>query len=304
MPAPHPTAAAPFLATAAKWNRGRFDRHEIRSAHTLRAAHWHLRTIADLIGPDTDTSTITRADLEVALELLHVSPRSANQIRSTLRQFFGWATDVAGICHRNPAAGIRNARTDRRRPRRVPARHVTAVLEHADLQGQTMLLIAAHLGLRRSEIAGLRVEDFDPEARTLLVRADTAKGGRERLEPVEGEALRAICDWLRWRSRQRRPADGPLISGPMWPSRQSATGLSHGSIYRIITEASHRAGHHYPPHGYRHTAASTMVLEGAPLEVVRKVLGHEDLSTLGVYTDAQVEECRPWVAKGTYRAES
>ena len=243
------TVAHPFLATAARWNRGRFDRHEIRSNHTLRAAHWHLRTIADLIGPDTETSSITRADLEVALELLHISPRSANQVRSTLRQFFAWATDVADICRRNPAAGIRNARTDRRRPRRVPARHVTAVLEHADLQGQTMLLIAAHLGLRRSEIAGLRVEDFDPDARTLLVRADTAKGRKERLEPVEGEALRAICDWLRWRARQRPP-------------------------------------------------------QGAPLEVVRKVLGHENLSTLSTYTDAQLDELRPWIARADYRPGS
>lgn len=298
------SAVHPFLPTATRWNRARFDRHEIRSRHTLRATHWHLRTIADLIGHDTETSSITRADLEVALELLHISPRSGNQVRSTLRQFFGWATDVADICPRNPAAGIRNARTDRRQPRRVPARHVTAVLEHADLQGQTMLLLAAHLGLRRSEIAGLRVEDFDPEARTLLVRADHAKGRKDRTEPVEGEALRALCDWLRWRARQRPPAAGPLVSGPMWPSRQSATGLSHGSIYRIITEASHRAGHHYPPHGYRHTAATEMVLQGAPLEVVRKVLGHEDLSTLSVYTDAGVEECRPWVARGKYRAES
>lgn len=297
------SVAHPFLTTAQRWNRARFDRHEIRSRHTLRAAHWHLRTIADLIGPDTETSSITRADLEVALELLHISPRSGNQVRSTLRQFFGWATDVAGICPRNPAAGIRNARTDRRQPRRVPARHVTAVLEHADLQGQTMLLLAAHLGLRRSEIAGLRVEDFDPDARTLLIRADHAKGRKDRTEPVEGEALRALHDWLRWRARQRPAAAGPLVSGPMWPSRQSATGLSHGSIYRIITEASHRAGHHYPPHGYRHTAATEMVLQGAPLEVVRKVLGHEDLSTLSVYTDAGVEECRPWVARATYRRE-
>ncbi len=104
--------------------------------------------------------------------------------------------------------------------------------------------------------------------------------------------------------RQRPPAAGPLVTGPMWPSRQAATGLSHQSIYRIMTEASHRAGHHYSPHGYRHTAATEMVLQGAPLEVVRRVLGHEDLSTLGAYTDAQVEECRPWVARGTYRAEA
>ena len=296
------TVVHPFLPTAQQWNRARFDRHEIRSQHTLRAANWHLRTIADLIGPDTDTASITRADLEVALELLHISPRSANQVRSTLRQFFGWATDVADICRRNPAAGIRNARTDRRTPRRVPARHVTAVLEHADLQAQTMVLIAAHLGLRRSELAGLRVEDFDPDARTLLVRAEHAKLGKERVEPVEGEALRALLDWLRWRAKQRPAADGPLVSGPMWPSPQSATGLHHGSIYRIITEASHRAGHHYPPHGYRHTAATEMVMQGAPLEVVRKVLGHEDLSTLSVYTNAQVEECRPWVARGRYKA--
>lgn len=43
-------------------------------------------------------------------------------------------------------------------------------------------------------------------------------------------------------------------------------------------------------------------MQGAPLEVVRKVLGHEDLSTLSVYTNAQVEECRPWVARGRYKA--
>jgi site-specific recombinase XerD len=293
------TPRVPFLPAATRWNTGRFDRGEIRH-HTWRACYWHIRTAADLLGPDTPVQSITRADLESVLELLPLAPRSANQVRSTLRQFFGWATDIEHLCFRNPAAGLRNARTPRRQPRRVPAAHVTAVLEHADLQGRAMVLLAAHLGLRRSEIAGLRVEDFDQRERTLHIRAENAKGEKDRTIAIEGEALHAVRQWLGWRERRQPRSHGPITSGPMWPSRQSATGLSHGSIYRIMTEASRRAGHHYAPHRYRHTAATAMLLDGAPVEVVRRTLGHEDLATLSVYTAADVEECRPWVGRRTY----
>lgn len=70
-----------------------------------------------------------------------------------------------------------------------------------------------------------------------------------------------------------------------------------------MVDASRRAGHHYNPHRYRHSAASEMLLDGAPVEVARRVLGHEDLSTLAVYTAASVEECRPWVGRRCYVRE-
>lgn len=234
------TGVHPFLPTAQRWNRARFDRHEIRSNHTLRAANWHLRTIADLIGPDTDTASITRADLEVALELLHISPRSANQVRSTLRQFFGWATDVADICERNPAAGIRNARTDRRTPRRVPrpARHRrprTRRPPGPDHGPHRRAPRPPPLRTRRPPSRGLRPRRPDP-ARPGRARQGPQGPGRTgrrrgpagpaRLAPVAGQATAG---------RRRAPHLRAHVALPRSPLPASTTGASTGSSPRPPT---------------------------------------------------------------------
>jgi site-specific recombinase XerD len=289
--------AYPLGDTMTGWNDARLHRAEI-TGNTHRGSRWAIARIVEHFGAGTPLDAVTADDIEDWLVLLDgvIAPRSRNTMCSTYRRFW------ADACRRrwtttNPMHGIRNARVADEPAEPVPARHVTAILAEAGLYARTLITVDAHLGLRRTELARIRIEDYDPAAGTLLVR--NTKGGRYRTVPVEREAAWALDRWLDHR-RTAAGAGERLDVGWVFPGRRHGHPISGSTVYRLMTEASHAVGLHHSPHRYRHTTATTMILAGAPVETVRRHLGHAHLSTTGRYTHALVEDIRPHVATVVY----
>jgi len=67
-------------------------------------------------------------------------------------------------------------------------------------------------GLRLGELLRLSPADYDPSARTLLIRE--SKFHKSRLLPVRGDVVREIEAFLKRRASLRYPADLPLLLGP------------------------------------------------------------------------------------------
>ena len=51
------------------------------------------------------------------------------------------------------------------------------------------------------------------------------------------------------------------------------------------------------PHTLRHTKAMHLLMAGAPLPIIRDFLGHEDISTTGIYARANIEMKRAALQK-------
>lgn len=164
------------------------------------------------------------------------------------------------------------------------ATEVAAFLRHA--AGQRLypaLHLAAHTGMRRGEVVGLRWSDLDLTAHRLAVRRTIQTvGGR----PVEfGVKTRT----------SRRCVDldaGTTDVLRAWQRRLKAEGLPHGSddwmfcnttgrhlnpesISQLFLRVAERAG--LPRirfHDLRHTHASLLVAGGTPIKVVTERLGH------------------------------
>ena len=116
-------------------------------------------------------------------------------------------------------------------------------------------------GCRYQEIARLRVQDFNPDARTLHIQL--SKSGNARHVALTGRRpafLRPTRCWSRW----PRTHVGPLL-GQVSSSEANGGGL--------------RTCRHRSPvglHQLRHTFASLSVMNGTPLIVVANALGHAD----------------------------
>ncbi len=129
-----------------------------------------------------------------------------------------------------------------------------------------MLINAALLtGARYGELARLRVADFNSDAGTLLIRMSKAGKPRHIILSHEGMAF------FRGVVAQRAADEVMLIKkdGLTW-------GVSHQA--RPMLETCKRAGI-FPPinfHQLRHTAASHWIMDGIPLLVVARNLGHAD----------------------------
>lgn len=128
-------------------------------------------------------------------------------------------------------------------------------------------------GMRRAELAGVRLADVDLAERTIRV---TGKGNKERLVVINRAAGDAIEAYLRVRPRSADPA---LFLG------RGGKALTPKHVWRIFRDIYRVSGiqKHASPHTLRHSFATHLVENGVDLETVRELLGHESLATTGVY---------------------
>jgi integrase len=129
------------------------------------------------------------------------------------------------------------------------------------------LLVRAALatGARYGELASLRVSDFNPDSGTLHIRTSKSGKGRDIVLADEGIEFFAA-------QAAGRPANALLLpkdDGGEWRSSHQARPMKAAcKAARIEPEANF--------HCLRHTYASHAIMNGAPLLVVAKNLGHSD----------------------------
>lgn len=149
-------------------------------------------------------------------------------------------------------------------------------------------------GLRRAELLGLRWKDVDLDAHTITIRqtsnylsgvgvyVSTPKSeSSARPLPISTAAVMILLEYQRWQDAQReklgdawKDQDGRVFTSdtgaPLFPDSvtQWFTAFVARSRLPKVTV-----------HSLRHTYASLMIADGAPLVVVSKQLGHAQTST-------------------------
>jgi integrase len=148
-----------------------------------------------------------------------------------------------------------------------------------------MLVLLVRLGLRAGEVAAARLEDVDWRQGEILVRG---KGGRCERLPLPVDVGRALADYCH-RGRPRRSGERALflqVRAPYGP-------VSRDVVSEVVRRACGRAG--LPcvgAHRLRHTAASALRREGAPLVEIGRVLRHRHQATTAIYATIEAEELR------------
>ena len=168
--------------------------------------------------------------------------------------------------------------------RHIPTGELAALLDNcasddsaAGIRDGAMIAILYSCGLRRAEVPGLDVEDFDVEAGTLLIRG---KGNKERLVHVVNGAKAALLDWLTIRG------DDP---GPIFHAIRKGGAVQDGrlttqAIYHICKVRAKKAGvGELSPHDFRRTFCGDLLDAGADIATVAKMAGHADVQTTARY---------------------
>jgi site-specific recombinase XerD len=168
-----------------------------------------------------------------------------------------------------------------------------AVWRHtrAGVRDRAILLLLARLGLRASDVAALRLFDFDWQGATILV---SGKSRREARLPLPQEVGDAILQYLEGRPRlDTEPVVFLRLQAPWQP-------LNPGGISLLARRAMRRAGVSTPfgAHILRHTAATQMLRQGVPLDDIRILLRHRSLDMTATYAKVDIELLRqvaqPW----------
>lgn len=168
---------------------------------------------------------------------------------------------------------------DRRRlPTVLSQEEVSGLINAAGtLFRRTLLMTLYGTGMRRSELAHLKVGDIDSQR--MIIRVVAGKGGKDRDLPLSPTLLETLREYWRWRK--------PKLY--MFPTRTLGRRLdqpiSDKTVWIACSEAARRAGinKRVTPHTLRHSWATHWLEAGTDLRTIQVLLGHGDLETTAQY---------------------
>lgn len=259
------------------------------SNKTLYSYKLHLQRLLSDVGGEAVVETIKLKHLRNHLtSLTHLQTSSlANKVRA-LKVFFKWLYEEE-VLKRNPALKLREPRLPARIPKALSVEEVEllrgaceSLLEHA------LIEFFFAKGCRVSEIYQLDRIDLDWSRRSVVV---LGKGKKER--EVYFGAKAAL--WLRRYLNDR--SDRCLAVFVTKRRRQQSNGvlehqrLSTSQIQRIFKRVARRCGleEKVTPHVLRHTLATLLLNQGAPIAAVQSILGHASPTTTQLYVNLSGE---------------
>ncbi len=136
--------------------------------------------------------------------------------------------------------------------------------KHCCLRDLILVETACKTGLRRTELANLRIKDIDFLNRRLKVVG--GKGSKDRVIPLANGLvckLNSLCD-------ERNPEDRVF-------------GLSSRSLGMKIYSWAKKAGVELHTNSFRHYFGTTLADKGAHIRTIQELMGHNNLATTEVY---------------------
>ena len=276
------------------------------SPHTIAGYRDTLRLLFGFASAMThkQPSQLDIADIDaplIAAFLNHLEHERSNSVRTrnnrlaAIHSLFGYAA----LRHPEHAASIQRVlaipakRFESNLVTFLSEEEVVALLASCDRttwtgrRDHTMLVLAIQTGLRISELVGLTCGDVmvGNGAHVHCV----GKGRKERRTPLLPLTVSVMRAWIT--ERKGSPID------PLFPSI-SGTALSRDAIEHRLALYVSKALNSCPSiktkrvtaHTLRHTAAMRLLLSGVDVTVIALWLGHEQISTTGIYLHADMSQ--------------
>lgn len=187
-------------------------------------------------------------------------------------------------------------KTPRRLPRVLTVLEVQAILDACTrLRDRLLFALLFETGMRIGEALGLRHDDIAAAEREVRITARVndngarVKAGRSRTVPVGDGLLRLYADYLH---AEYGDLDSDHVFVNLWRDPVGHA-WSYPAAYDLVLRLRRRTGIDFDPHCFRHTAATRMLRDQVPLEVVSALLGHASVTTTAdIYGHLTVEDAR------------
>lgn len=238
-------------------------------------------------GMPTHVEAITREHVEEFLtdQLRRWKPATAQIRYKGLRAFFVWLLEEGEITA-SPMARIKPPQVPEEPPEVLTddeLRRLLKTCEGRDFDSRrdmAILRLLIDTGLRRAELAGLKVADVDFD---LNVAGVIGKGSRPRAVPFGKKTAVALDRYLRVRGHHR-DAERPEL----WLGKGGPLGL-HG-VYLVVVRRAKQAGlESAHPHLFRHGFADSWLKAGGQEGDLMRLAGWKSRAMLGRYGAAEAD---------------
>ena len=235
------------------------------------------------------------------------SGRSMARKISSLKVFYSWAYEVHGI--QDYAKNLVNPKIEKKLPRYLSEDQVKGLLAHAGQDSSDigkrnalMLMLLYGAGLRISELINVKVSRIDDQASTLIIQG---KGNKERIVPIPLSLMNNLTWYLKTVHKKFTRKHGvtdylfPVVyAGKIKPITRQA----YWNCLKVLAKKA-SISHAVSPHQLRHSLATHLLAKGADLRSLQMLLGHEDISTVQVYTHIEMSHLRDIYDKKHPRAK-
>ncbi len=245
-------------------------------------------------------------DFLLFLKKRGIAPRSQARKIATIKGLFTYGAARFGL--ENYMQELHSPKLKKGLPAALSEEEIMQLFAEADKddsligkRNSAMLYLMYVTGMRVSELISLKITDVHRDTSVVLIEG---KGGRQRMVPIpEGmmQMLSAYIDETRAAILGRQISDClfPVLYGKKLksPTRQA--------FWLVVKHIWKKANIDRPmsPHTLRHSFATHMLQKGANLRSLQILLGHEQLSTVQVYTHVDTSYLRDIYNKKHPRSE-
>jgi len=219
------------------------------------------------------------------------SARSVCRRLSSLRTFYRWALS-RNIVDKDPAYNIKGPKRTKPLPQYLRETEINSLVDdcewkddYTDTRARTIIILLYETGMRLAELIGLNDNDIDWEAMQLKV---TGKRDKQRIIPFGDELAQELQRYIK-----RRDGDVARKSEALFLTK-SGERMNRNQVRYDVKKNLSRVStlKKRTPHVLRHTFATAMLNHDAGLESVKKLLGHESLTTTEIYTHTTFEQLK------------
>jgi len=220
-----------------------------------------------------------------------LSFRAQHQRLVAIRAFFRWLARQ-NVIPANPASELELPRLPHRLPPPVlTPDEIEIVMKQPEtssgvgLRDRDILETLYSTGVRRAELASVKLVDLDMERGTLTVRQ--GKGNRDRMVPIGARAIQ----WIRRYLEDVRPGWALLPDEGLLFVSASGEGLDPDWLTQKVMAYVRQAEIGKPGacHAFRHAMATAMMDAVADIRAVQEILGHASLESTQIYTHVSIQ---------------
>ena len=234
-----------------------------------------------------------------------LSPRTMNLQLSALSSFCNWMVRNSKL-DSNPVRKVFRPKEDRPLPQFYTQASMDGYFSESSAQGaedakaagdgkepfcelreRMIILVLYSTGMRRAELCGLKISDFDPGRKVFRV---TGKGDKPREIPVPDRICEEVLLYLK---RVEEETGG---SGSGWffatdRGKQLYPAFVNNVVKHALGGVEGFTGKK-SPHVLRHSLATHLLNNGADINSIKEVLGHSSLAATQVYTHNSFEQLK------------
>lgn len=273
----------------------RYERnHSAQTVQTYEDALNEFESYLILKDSGLSLATVDRDLIRDWMESLMDKGNTASTINkklSALRSFYHYALKRK-LVDRDPAHCVTGPRKSKPLPQFLREGEMDRLLDNLEwddsfesVRARTILLLFYEAGLRRAELIGLDDKDVDFGSVQLKV---TGKRNKQRVIPFGEELADGLRHYMEVRDAQFEVHHEALLLN------DKGERITADQVYVIVrkylsavTSLKKRS-----PHVLRHTFATAMLNNGAGLEAIKSLLGHESVSTTEIYTHTTFEQLK------------